>query len=67
MEKFIKIFSLLISCLMFIACSDGSSNNAEAKKDHVWKETTDTIDRAKEVEGMLMESAENTRSAIESQ
>jgi hypothetical protein len=52
---------------MFIACSDESSNNAEVKNDHVWKETTDTIDRAKEVEGMLMESAENTRNAIESQ
>jgi len=59
-----KIFLLLISCLIFIACSDGGD---DAKKDHVWKEQTDTINRAKEVEGILMDSAENMRKTIEAQ
>jgi outer membrane biogenesis lipoprotein LolB len=67
MQNFIKIFLLCVLCLMFTACSDESNNNAGAKKDHVWKETTDTIDRAKEVEGMMMDAAKNTQRALDQQ
>jgi ABC-type Fe3+-citrate transport system substrate-binding protein len=66
MQNLIKIFLLLISCLMATACSD-ESNNADTKKDHVWKETTETIDRAKEVEGMMMDAAKNTQRALDQQ
>ena len=67
MSNFIKVFLMLVLCSIFVACSDESNNDVEAKKDHVWKIQTDAIDKAKEVEGMLMDSAENTRKTIESQ
>jgi len=68
MRNFTKIFLLFISCSLFIACSDeGNNNNASSKKDHVWKEQTDAINRAKEVEGMLLDAAEKNRKAIERQ
>jgi len=68
MKNFIKIFLLFVSCSLFTACSDGgNSNNAGSKKYHVWKEQTDTIDKAKEVEGMIMDAAKETRKAIEQQ
>ncbi|MGB1800543.1 MAG: hypothetical protein ACPHLK_06910 [Gammaproteobacteria bacterium] len=67
MGTFIKITLLIFSCSCLIACSNESDNSAEAKKDHVWKEQTDAIDKAKEAEGMLMDSATNMQNAIESQ
>lgn len=67
MKKFIKLL-LLVSSLLLVACSDDSNNNGKnTEKDHVWKETTDTIDKAKQVEGMIMESAEETRKTLEQQ
>ncbi len=67
MQKFIKVVMLLVSCLFFVACSDENNSTSEAKKDHVWKEQTDAIDKAKEAEKMIMDSAENTRKVIEEQ
>jgi outer membrane biogenesis lipoprotein LolB len=65
MKTCIKIF-LLFSFSILIGCSDDGGNGvSEAKKDHVWKEQTETIDKAKEVEGMLLEAAENKRITIE--
>jgi outer membrane biogenesis lipoprotein LolB len=66
MENIIKVFLLLISCLMFVACSDEGSS-AEEKKDHVWKSQTDSIDKAKEAQNMLKESTEKTLNALEQQ
>ena len=68
MRYLCKILLLFVSCLLFVACSDESNNvNAESKKDHVWKEQTDTINAAKEVEGMILDSAKETRKTIEQQ
>ena len=67
MKEIIKIMLLMFSCSFFIACSSEGDSNTEAKNDHVWKEQTDTIDKAKEVEGMLMDSAKNMQDAIENQ
>lgn len=58
-----KVLYIIVSCLILFGCSDESSNSSQ--KDHVWKEQTDTIDKAKEVEGMLLESATATRQAID--
>ncbi len=58
-----NVFYIMVACLVLIGCSDESSNSSQ--KDHVWKEQTDTIDKAKEVEGMMMESAAATREAID--
>ena len=35
--------------------------------DHVWKGQTDTMDKAKEVESMVMDQAEEMRKTIEKQ
>ena len=67
MGTFIKVTLLIFSCSCLIACSNEGDNGVEAKKDHVWKEQTDTIDKAREVEGMLMDSATNMQNAIENQ
>ena len=58
----IKLVLSLFFMGMLVACSGEDSN---ASGEHVWKEQTDTIDKAKEVEGIIMDSAEQTRSAIE--
>jgi len=65
MKYSFRFFLISIYCLFAIACSDGNSNNTDSKKEHVWKEQTDTINKAKEVEGMMLDSAEATRKAIE--
>ena len=68
MKIVLQYFLFLCSCLMFSGCSsEGDNNNVDARKDHVWKEQTDTIDKAKEVEGIIMDSAEETRKRIEQQ
>jgi len=62
MDTIIKVF--LISLIIFLsACSE----DKEASGDHVWKEQTDTIDKAKQVESMLMDAAEKQKKAIEEQ
>lgn len=52
---------LLMSILLLISCSENSNSE---KNDHVWKEQTQAIEKAKAVEGLLMESAEDQRRQI---
>lgn len=66
----VKMFIFLASALMLAsACSDDEQGSSERKLsgDHVWKEQTDTIDKAKEVEGLLQDITEKQRQAIEVQ
>jgi len=66
----IKIIILLGVVILFIsACSDDEEAASENKLsgDHVWKEQTQTIDRAKEVEGMLQDAADQQRKLIDEQ
>jgi outer membrane biogenesis lipoprotein LolB len=67
MGNIFKVILLLVSCFFLIACSDEGVSNTEAKKEHVWKEQTDTINKAKEVEGIMMDAVENTSNAIKNQ
>ena len=46
-------------------CSDNTDSKADG--DHVWKEQTETIDKAKEVEAMMLKSAEDRAKSIEEQ
>jgi outer membrane biogenesis lipoprotein LolB len=64
-----KIIFLSTVILLVSACSDDESATPEKKLsgDHVWKEQTQTIDRAKEVEGMLQDAADQQRKVIEDQ
>ncbi|MCH8079662.1 MAG: hypothetical protein IIA06_07785 [Proteobacteria bacterium] len=66
----VKTFIFLASTLMLVsACSDNEQGSSERKLsgDHVWKEQTETIDKAKEVEGLLQDITEKQRQAIEAQ
>lgn len=66
----VKTFIFLASALILVsACSDDEQGSSERKLsgDHVWKEQTETIDKAKEVEGLLQDITEKQRQAIEAQ
>lgn len=67
MRNTINTMLLVIISVFLIACSDEGDSDSQAKTDHVWKEQTETINKAKEVEGMLMDSATNMQNAIENQ
>lgn len=65
MQKIIRAYFILILFSIITACSDEKNNVGSQSNDHVWEQQTETINKAKEVEGLLMDSAENTRNAIE--
>ncbi len=55
---------ILMCALILNGCSE--DNNTQSK-DHVWKEQTDAIEKARAVEGMLQDSAEAQRRQIQDQ
>lgn len=60
------IISIAMATAFFISgCSDDSDD--KVNDDHVWKEQTATIDRAKGVQDMLNKSAEDKAKTIEEQ
>ena len=60
----IKIFSITALVILAItSCSD--EGNSQEKHDHVWKEQTQTLDKAKAVEGIIMDSAEAQKRQIQ--
>lgn len=60
-----KTSLLLLAGFMFLAaCSD---DDAEAKKAHVWKEQTDTLNKAKAVEQTLQNAADAEQKQINNQ
>ena len=58
------IFILLAMLILMAGCSNDDS---QEKKAHVWKEQTDTLNKAKAVEGVLQDSADAERKQIEDQ
>ena len=51
-----KLLSITILVTLVIsACSDEGKN--QEKQDHVWKEQTEALDKAKAVEGIIQDSA----------
>lgn len=62
MVKKLNTIFLVLACLFITACG---SDDDQAKGEHVWKEQTDTIDKAKEVEGMLMGADAARREKLE--
>ena len=60
-----KLAVALIFLLGLAGCSGDEGSGA--KGDHVWKEQTDTINKAKQVEGMVMDAAKAQREAVENQ
>ena len=64
-----KIIILSAALLLAFACSDDGKDTSEKKLsgDHVWKEQTQAIDKAKEVEGLLQDAATGQRKIIDEQ
>ena len=58
------IFILFVALIMMIGCTN---DDTQKKKEHVWKEQTDTMKKAQAVEGVLQDSAEAERKQIEEQ
>ncbi len=61
-KKMFRVIFLLFSILMVAACSD----ETQKVEDHVWKEQTDMIDTAKDVENLMNDAALQQRELIES-
>jgi len=59
-----KYSLLLLMSILINGCSD---DNNPQKNDHVWKEQTQAIEKAKAVEGLLQDSAEEQRRQIQDQ
>jgi len=58
------LFILFTFLLLVYGCSD---EDTDAGKEHVWKEQTDTLNKARAVEGLLQDSADAERKKIEDQ
>lgn len=62
---FKRLVVVSISVLVITACSDDKVDKVE--QDHVWKEQTDMIDKAKDVENILQDAAALQQQQIEQQ
>ena len=58
-----KIIILSAVLLLVSACSDDDRESG----DHVWKEQTQVLDKAKEVEGLLKDVTDQQRKMIDEQ
>jgi len=58
-----KIIFLSAVLLLASACSDDDRESG----DHVWKEQTQVLDKAKEVEGLLKDVSDQQRKIIDEQ
>ncbi|MGH8625959.1 MAG: hypothetical protein ACREYC_12045 [Gammaproteobacteria bacterium] len=57
---------LILALLCFAACSTGE-DKTDQPAEHVWKEQTDAIKKAKEINRIIESQAEKQRQAIENQ
>ena len=64
--KYLLLIFLLVSNVMILSGCSGEQEGT-GSGDHVWKGQTDTMDKAKEVESMVMDQAEDMRKTIEKQ
>lgn len=57
-----QLVILIVLGLTLVGCSDDKTDKVEQ---HVWQEQTDMIDKAKDVEGMVLDSANKQREMLE--
>ena len=57
---------LCASLLLVVACTD-TGDDAGLQGNHVWKSQTDMQDKARDVEGLLMEGSQRQRQTIDGQ
>ena len=61
-----KTLLFLLVAVFITACSD-SDHTQKVEQDHVWKEQTDMINKAKGVEQMLQDAAELQQQRVNEQ
>ncbi|MBT7950098.1 MAG: hypothetical protein HN764_00610 [Gammaproteobacteria bacterium] len=59
------LVTILVLMFFTASCSDNSDN--KSGDDHFLKEKTETIDKAKEVEALMLKTAEDQAQAMEKQ
>ncbi len=57
-----KLLLVVFAMLCLVACSD---DNKVPEGEHVWKEQTEMIDKAKDIEALINQSAQQQRELIE--
>ena len=62
----IKIICIMLLTLFISACDD-SDTPKKIRKDHIWKEQTDMIDKVKTVEQLVNDSTIQQKQAIDQQ
>ena len=66
--KYLFTMLFLAGAMTLSACSDGQEDKkGTGSNDHVWKGQTDTMDKAKEVESMVLDQAEKMNKSVEEQ
>lgn len=65
----LKLSAALPLVLALAACSgnDGDPAKTGARDDHIWKEQARTLERARGVETLIMDSADDQREQIDQQ
>lgn len=63
-----QLFVIPLLVILF-GCSDGSDSKTQAKQqqDHIWKQQTKAIERAKAVEPMVLDSTKKRLDEIDQQ
>ncbi len=65
-----SVFSRTILCvyvLLVVACSTNDDDDYQPAGDHAWKTQTEALDKARNVEQLLQDAAEDKRRAMEQQ
>ncbi|MEX2525548.1 MAG: hypothetical protein WD750_11370 [Gammaproteobacteria bacterium] len=57
--KSLSVFALIALLGMGVGCT------SESESEHVWKEQTDTMDRARQAEEMMQKKAEEQQKAVD--
>ncbi|MDH3527179.1 MAG: hypothetical protein OEN52_06280 [Gammaproteobacteria bacterium] len=62
------MFKAILFCAVIVlaACTD-TGDDAGLQGNHVWKTQTDMIDKARDVEGVLMDGSQRQRQLIDEQ
>jgi hypothetical protein len=59
--------AILFSAVIVLAACTDTGDDAGLQGNHVWKTQTDMIDKARDVEGVLMDGSQRQRQLIDEQ
>jgi PBP1b-binding outer membrane lipoprotein LpoB len=67
--QYLKLAVVITLLVIFSGCSEGTDSKTQAKpqQDHIWKQQTQAIERAREVESVVSDSAKRRLEETERQ